>query len=67
MNLMRRMIRQGWHRVARGKLKLQTIAASALARNYQGLLAKSDPRRDDESCGFALRQTPGRRFHPFSL
>ncbi|HMD84445.1 MAG TPA: GNAT family N-acetyltransferase, partial [Terriglobia bacterium] len=39
--------------------------SSALARNYQGLLTKNDPRRDDENGCFALRQTPGRPFCRF--
>jgi len=45
----------------------RTIGTSALARNYQGLLTKSDPQRDDRNACFALRQTSGWGFHQFPL
>jgi len=43
------------------------LTPSALARNYQGLLTKSDPQRDDRNACFALRQTSGWGFHQFPL
>ena len=33
-------------------------SSSALARNYHGLLAKSDPPEEDRNTRFALRQMP---------